>query len=365
MVLRQRQYRDYFDWLSFWLIVTISCMGLMAIFSATYQAEDFFSLFFKKQSFGFLSGLLIYGYCATIDTQRAIRAGYFAYFALLILLLITLLKGSVGMGAQRWIDLKIVRFQPSELAKLLLPPFITYYLQTHDEEYSFSFNDFLPLLGIIGLSFLVVLKQPDLGTALVIAFSGMVMLWYAGLSKRFFIISAIIVGLSAPLLYQLLKPYQKKRIEVFLGAGDSKKERYHIEQSMIAIGSGGLTGKGFLQGTQNKLAFLPESRTDFIFAVLCEEMGLLGALLLLALYIALIIRTLLRIYSLQNFYHQLLCLGLIAPIAFSIIVNCGMVTGLLPVVGIPLPFMSYGVTHLWMTFAIMGLINGITTRNDF
>lgn len=365
ILLQDRRYRNYFDWVSLGLIMVITCIGLLNIFSATYQATDHLSLFFRKQLFGFATGIAIYLYCATIDTQRIIRAGYFSYFLLLALLIFTLLKGSVGMGAQRWIDLKIIKFQPSELAKLLLPPFITYYLQTHDEEYEFKLIDFIPLLAIIGLSFLIVLKQPDLGTALIIACSGMVMLWYAGLSRKFFITSILICGLAAPVLYQFLKPYQRKRIEVFLGAGDSRKEGYHIEQSMIAIGSGGVFGKGFLQGTQNKLAFLPESRTDFIFAVLCEEFGFIGALVLLALYAALILRTLLRIYSLQNFYHQLLCIGLIAPIAFSIIVNCGMVSGLLPVVGIPLPFMSYGVTHLWMTFAIMGLINGVTTRNDF
>lgn len=365
MVSWDKRYRDYFDWLSVALIAILASIGLAAIFSATYTPNEHFSLFFRKQFIGVISGFAIYFFSSQLDTQRIIRAGYWSYFALLGLLFITLIKGSVGMGAQRWIDLGIIKFQPSELAKLFLPPFITYYLQNHDEDYEFKLTDFVPLLAIIGISFIVVLKQPDLGTALIIACSGAAMLWYAGLSKKFFLTGALIAALATPVLYKCLKPYQQQRINVFLGMGDSRKERYHIEQSMIAIGSGGITGKGFLQGTQNKLAFLPESRTDFIFAVICEEMGLLGASLVLVLLIALILRNLHRIYVLQNFYHQLLCLGLLTPIAFSIVVNCGMVIGLLPVVGIPLPLLSYGLTHLWSTFAMLGVINGVTTRNDF
>src|SRR5581483_5040624 len=174
------------------------------------------------------------------------------------------------------------------------------------------------------------------------------------IGKRFFIYCFCFSLLGAPILYKLLRPYQRKRIEVFLGQGDKKKERYQIEQAKIAIGSGGLWGKGFLQGTQNKFMFLPESRTDSIFAVICEEWGFVGALSLLLLYLLLFIRFLYVVATIKNFFAQLLAYGLIIHIIISTIINIGMVCGLLPIVGIPLPFMSYGISHIWITFMSVG-----------
>jgi rod shape determining protein RodA len=156
------------------------------------------------------------------------------------------------MGAQRWIDMKLFKFQPSELAKLFLPPFIVYYLQGERNTHKRTFKTFVPLLVTILISFLLILKQPDLGTALIILISSLILLWCAGLSNKFFVILACISLISAPIFYKCLKPYQQKRIEVFFGAGDQHRERYHVEQSKIAIGSGGIFGKGFLQGTQNR-----------------------------------------------------------------------------------------------------------------
>jgi rod shape determining protein RodA len=188
------------------------------------------------------------------------------------------------------------------------------------------------------------------------------MFWLAGIGKKFFSWGLLFCMLTAPLGWAVLKPYQKKRILVFLGEGDSKKERYHIEQSKIAIGSGTTTGKGFCQGTQNKLLFLPESRTDFIFAVIGEEWGLAGTLLVIALYLLLSLRILYKILLVPMFFAQLLAIGLYLPIIFSAGINIAMVCGMLPVVGIPLPLMSYGVTSVWITMAGLGWIQGITMR---
>jgi rod shape determining protein RodA len=363
MLFISKRFIRYFDWISFFLVLTISLIGITFVYSATYKhcAVDI-SIFFKKQLFGLISGIIIYFFCSMLDYRKVCRIGFFLYFASIAILIATMIKGSVGMGAQRWIDVGLFKFQPSELSKLFFPMFITYYF-LNDEQVSQPTQDaFIKPFCIMLISALLIIKQPDLGTGLIILFSGSVMLWFIGLSKNFFIALGVILLITTPISWQFLKTYQKKRVLVFLGYGDNHKERYQIEQSKIAVGSGGFWGKGFLQGTQNKLSFLPESRTDFIFSVICEEMGLAGATFLLFLYILLFLRLFLMIASLSTFYPQLLCLGLIMHIVFSTIINIGMVLDLLPVVGIPLPFASYGITHLWIGFASLGCINSITSQ---
>jgi rod shape determining protein RodA len=349
------------DWTVVIMCAALAAISLLFIYSSTHTYEQPYSVYFKKQVVGLCIGFGIYFLFSMLDFRLLCRWGYFAYFFIIALLLFTLIKGSIGMGAQRWIDIKIFRFQPSELAKLFLPAFVVYYLQGEPTQRIYPWRTFIPIFTVVIISFALVLKQPDLGTALIIGIAAAVMLWYAGLSKKFFLYTALVGALCTPVLYQFLKPYQRKRIEVFMGNGDVQRERYHVEQSKIAIGSGGIMGKGFLQGTQNRLAFLPERRTDFIFSVLCEEWGLLGATLLLLLYAILIGHLLQEIAKLRDFFAQLLALGLFLPIVLSIIINIGMVIGLLPVVGIPLPLMSYGLTHTWITCAALGWITSITT----
>ncbi len=361
MITFDRRYFRFFDYPSFLLTLALAGIGLAVVLSATYTPEQPFSLFFKKQFFGVLSGLGFYALFCTIDYRVLTRWGYFIYFGVLALLLFTMIKGSIGMGAQRWISLGFIKFQPSELAKLFFPAFFVYYVASEKKPLK-SLKDFLPIIGMLLISAALIRKQPDLGTAIIILFTGSVLLYMAGMSRTFFIVIFCTGALSGPILWHFLKPYQRQRILTFLGEGDSKKERYQIEQSYIAVGSGGLWGKGYLQGTQNRLRFLPEGRTDFIFSVLCEEFGFLGALLILLLYAALFYRLFLLVISLQQGLPQLLALGLMSHIIFSTIVNTAMVLGLLPVVGIPLPLMSYGITHSWITFASLGWINGIAAR---
>jgi rod shape determining protein RodA len=347
------------DWLSLSLTMLIACIGLMFVFSATYSAEHHFSLYFKKQAIGFFLGSIVYWTCMLTDYRTLQRWGYFGYYFVIALLIYTLIKGSIGMGAQRWINLIIFKFQPSELAKPLFPAFVSYYLYTHPGSRHSTWTHFIPLLAMLGISFILILKQPDLGTALIIAMCGLTLLWLAGLSKKFFIYGALACFITAPLLWKTLKPYQKNRIAVFLGYGATNKERYQIEQATIAVGSGGLFGKGFSKGTQNRLQFLPESRTDFIFAVICEEWGLLGAYMLLALYALLCIRTLFLIPFITSLHAQLLAIGLLLHIILSSLINIAMVLGLLPIVGIPLPLVSYGLSNLLISFASLGWIQGI------
>ncbi len=365
MILIDRRYLRYFDWISFSLIAVLSAIGLLFVYSATYLPDAPYSLFFKKQLFGILSGFIIYLIFSIVDYRSLNRWGYFIYFIILVLLFFTIIKGSIGMGAQRWISLGLFRFQPSELAKLFLPSFISYYLLTQNDTAQYTLSDFLPIIALLGMSFMLILKQPDLGTALLIVFSGFTLLWFAGISKRFIVICSVIFLISAPLTWRVLKPYQKKRILVFLGQGAAHKERYQIEQSKIAIGSGGLCGKGITKGTQNIFQFLPESRTDFIFSVIAEEWGFLGVLLVITLYIILFFRLMIIASSLNFLPTILLALGLIIHCIFSCIINMAMVTGLLPIVGIPLPLLSYGISHLWITFASFGWFNSIAIRRFY
>ncbi|MEX0940787.1 MAG: FtsW/RodA/SpoVE family cell cycle protein [Candidatus Babeliales bacterium] len=364
MFIASQRYFRYFDWISFCLSITLSVCGLIFVFSATYTEHYPYSIFFKKQALGIISGIFIYLLFTTIDYRLLSRFGYFVFWAIGGLLIFTLIKGSIGMGAQRWINVLLFKFQPSELAKLFFPGFITYYLYTNHDN-SQQWYDFLPLFSILMITVVLIIKQPDLGTGLIILFSGLILLWFAGLSSRFFILFFGCFILTAPLFWHILKPYQKNRITVFLGAGQSNKERYQLEQSKIAIGSGGLFGKGLTQGTQNRLMFLPEGRTDFIFAILCEEWGFAGAFIILLLYGLLCFRLIFIAYIVTNFYAQLLICGLMIHIILSALINIGMVTGLLPIVGIPLPLMSYGVSNLWITFASLGWINGIQIRQFY
>lgn len=361
MLLLNRRYFCYFDWISLSIVLTLCLISLCFVFSTTCKGIEL-SLFFKKQLFGIATGIIIYFICSFIDYQAICRTGYWLYLFTLGLLAFTLVKGSVGMGAQRWISLGVIKFQSSDLAKLFFPMFITYYFlhdvnQTEPKPITYS----IPL-AIIGLSFLLVLKQPDLGTGLILLLSGSLMLWFMGLPTKFFMMCTLFVLITAPISWQILKPYQKKRILVFFGEGDRNKERYQIEQSKIAVGSGGILGKGIGKGTQNKLSFLPESRTDFIFSVICEETGFLGALFVITLYILLFLQLIQLIVTISSIYSKLMCFGLMIPIVLSTVINIGMVLDLMPVVGIPLPFMSYGITHIWTSFASLGCINSVTCQ---
>ena len=352
----------YVDAFSFSLTFVIAAIGLLFVFSATQTPEQHLSLFFKKQAIGLSMGIVIYWLFTMVDYRSLLRWGYFGYFVVIGLLFFTLIKGSIGMGAQRWINVFFFKLQPSELAKPFFPAFVSYYLYTHHETPHKNWKNFMPLLAILTLSVILILKQPDLGTALIILISGLTLLWLAGLSKKFFLYGGLMLAIAAPLLWQTLKPYQQNRIAVFLGYGTTQKERYQMDQAMIAVGSGGLYGKGLCNGSQNRLQFLPESRTDFIFAVICEEWGFMGAFMLLALYALLFLRSLFMIRFIEAPHAQLLAMGLLLHIMLCAGINIAMVLGLLPIVGIPLPFLSYGLSNLLISFGSLGWIQGIYSQ---
>jgi rod shape determining protein RodA len=363
-----RRYLRYFDWASFGLIITLLSIGLLFVFSATSKEHFFLSPFFKKQLFGATTGIFIYLAFSFFNLDVICRWCYYGYFLILGLLSYTILCGWVGMGAKRWISLYFMTFQPSEIVKFALPLAFAFYFNEQKNLAGYrlkpAFRTFFLPITLLLASFVLILKQPDLGTALIILFSGAIILWIANIPKKFFIISLICCTISAPLLWKQLKPYQKHRILTLLGYGDSKKERYQLEQSKIAIGSGGIFGKGLMKGTQNQLSFLPEARTDFIFSVLCEEWGFIGALFILLLFSLLFIRLTIVITTSQRYLDQLAGIGLITPIMLSTIINIGMVTGMFPIVGIPLPLFTCGVSNLWITCASLGILNNIAIRRS-
>lgn len=351
----------HFDWLSFSLTFMLAITGVFFVMSATYMPEHPYSIFFKKQAIGLFLGVIIYVLFCMLDPRKLMRYGYFIYFGVMLLLIYTIIKGTIGMGAQRWISLYFFKLQPSELCKLFLPAFISNYLFTHEQN-KLSLSDFFMFLTVILFSIILVLKQPDLGTAILISISGIVLLIQSGCNKKWLRALLYLGIIGAPFSWHMLKPYQKQRIMVFLGHGEMHKERYQIEQSKIAIGSGGIVGKGYCKGTQNIFQFLPESRTDFIFAVLAEEWGFLGSCGLVLLYLILCLRLLYLTTLIKQRDLQLLGLGLITHIIASIFINIPMVLGLLPIVGIPLPLMSYGLSNLWVVLASLGWFNGIIMR---
>ncbi len=277
------------------------------------------------------------------------------------LLLAVLFFGETGKGAQRWLDLGLFRFQPSEMMKLAVPMMVAWYLSDHPLPPT-SKRLLMACLMII-IPTLLIAKQPDLGTALLIAGAGIFVLLFAGISWRLIFASAAVLAASAPVLWHFMRDYQRQRVLTFLNPEQSPLGAgYHIIQSKIAIGSGGLYGKGWLNGTQSQLNFLPERSTDFIFAAYAEEFGLFGILALLAVYLLIIMRGLLIASQAQDTYTRLLGGGLVMTFFIYIFVNIGMVTGLLPVVGVPLPLISYGGTSMVTLMAGFGILMSIHTH---
>ena len=285
------------------------------------------------------------------------KTGYLFYIIVLMLLVWASLYGITVSGSQRWINLYFINFQPSELMKIaIIVCFAKYYNRMQLTNVN-KFKNLLIPLTILVLPIILVISQPDLGTSILIALSGIIVLWLAGVNLKYFFYSSLILLISAPFAISFLKPYQKLRILTFfdpdkdpLGAG------YQIIQSKIAVGSGGLFGKGFLKGTQGYLEFLPEKHTDFIFTLYSEEFGFIGSILLLSVYAVLIFR-IIKIGSLsRSFFGKFFCYGFGSAIFIYIVVNMSMVLGLLPIVGSPLPIMSYGGSSMLATMIGLSIV---------
>ena len=339
------------------LMICILLLGLISTVSM-YSTDGGEILFHtKSHASKFLIFFLMMIFLSFLNIRFWHYFAYIFYFVVLISLIWASLYGIKASGSQRWINLYFINLQPSELMKIAIIACLAKYYHRIQLDKINSFQSMLIALIILILPIMLVISQPDLGTSILIALSGLVVIWLAGLNVKYFVYSFIILLISMPFAISFLKPYQKLRILTFLNPDrDPLGAGYQIIQSKIAVGSGGLTGKGFLKGTQSYLEFLPEKHTDFIFTLFAEEHGFLGSLALLLIYIIIIYR-ILRIGAIsRSYFAKLFCYGYGSAIFFYVTVNMSMVLGLLPIVGSPLPIMSYGGSSMLATmigFAIV------------
>tara|TARA_B100001175_G_C19495530_1_gene635042 strand:- start:410 stop:1534 length:1125 start_codon:yes stop_codon:yes gene_type:complete len=343
--------------LDYWLIFCILSLGGVGIFSM-YSSEGGEILFYTKSHiirFSIFFTMMIFLSFVRIKFWHSL--GYFFYLFVVLLLLYASWFGITVSGSQRWIDMYFVNLQPSELMKIaMIICFAKYYHRIQISNVNKFKNLLMPIVILIIPVFLV-LSQPDLGTSILIALSGLVVIWLSGVNIKYFIYSSLTLIISTPFVISFLKPYQKLRILTFfdpdrdpLGAG------YQLIQSKIAVGSGGLTGKGFLKGTQSYLDFLPEKHTDFIFTLYSEEFGFIGSLLLLIIYSIMIYRIIFIGTIARSFFSRLYCYGFASAIFIYIVINMSMVLGLLPIVGSPLPIISYGGSSMLATMLGLSIV---------
>lgn len=344
-----------------WLLLSILgliVIGSLIVFSASGADPEVLSRHLLRVGFAFALMILF----AQIPPNLMMVYTPWIFAIGTIMLASVLLFGDIGKGAKRWLDLGFFRFQPSEIMKLALPMMIAW-LFAHDTLPP-SNKKMLVGIGLVGLISGLIIVQPDLGTSILIAMSGLFVLFFAGLSWKFILSAMAVVAASLPIIWNFyMYDYQKQRVLTFLNPeSDPLGTGYHIIQSKIAIGSGGIEGKGFMGSTQAHLEFLPESTTDFIFSVLAEEFGLIGVAILLLLYLLVIARGLYIAYQAQENFARLTAASLVMTLFVYVFVNIGMVSGLLPVVGLPLPLLSYGGSSLVTLMVSFGILMSIHTH---
>ena len=337
---------SFFDKLKavdYFLIIIVAIIGLISVVSIYSTESGNFSFYTKNHLTRFLVFFSMFLVLSFVRVSVWYRQAYIFYILGILLLLLVIFFGISASGSKRWINFFIMNLQPSELMKIaIIVCFARYYHRIQSSDIQ-SYKYLLQPIILLLIPCYLVITQPDLGTAILIAGSGLAIIWLAGLNLKYFVYSGLILLVSLPFVISFLKPYQKSRILTFfnpdrdpLGAG------YQIIQSKIAIGSGGFLGKGFLQGTQSYLEFLPEKHTDFIFTLFSEEFGFVGSMVLILLYALLIYRIIRIGFSSRSFFAKLYCFGFASGLFLYIFVNIAMVLGLLPIVGAPLPIMSYG-----------------------
>ncbi len=350
------------NWGMVFLVLMIFAVGFAMLFSAGNGNVDPWA---SRQAVRFGLGLAVMLTVALIDIRIWFRYAYAMYFVALILLVAVEVMGTVGMGAQRWIDLKVIQLQPSEVMKVcLILALARYFNGVSVEDIGRPTYLLVPLL-LIAAPAALVLKQPDLGTTVMLVMAAGAVFFCAGVRLwKFALVGA--AGLAAiPIGWQFLHEYQKARVMTFMNPEtDPLGTGYHIMQAMIALGSGGMFGKGFLLGSQSHLNFLPEKQTDFIFTMLAEEFGMVGGLALMGLYILLIIYGIAIALRARNQFGRLLAIGLTTNLFLYVFINIAMVMGLIPVVGVPLPLISYGGTAMLTVMVGLGLVISVYVHRD-
>ncbi|MEX0615403.1 MAG: rod shape-determining protein RodA [Methylophaga sp.] len=362
---RRRPHRPFSYWLHNSHLDGLLMLGLLALLTVSmvvlYSSGGEDLGLSIRQAVRMSIAFVVLFIAAQIHPDRLRDLAYWMYGFGLLLLIAVLLFGDIGKGAQRWLDLGFMRFQPSEIMKIAVPLLVAAYLS--ERPLPPSFLRIITALVIIAIPTVLIAKQPDLGTAMLIASAGLVVIFLAGISWKLILSFVAILAAAAPLLWFNMHGYQQRRVLTFLNPeNDPLGAGYHIIQSKIAIGSGGLNGRGWLQGTQSHLEFLPERSTDFIFAVIGEEFGLIGVVLLIMLYLLITTRGLFIASQAQTSFGSLLAGSIAITFLVYVFVNIGMVTGLLPVVGVPLPLVSYGGTSMVTLLAGFGILMSIHTH---
>jgi rod shape determining protein RodA len=370
-MLSQRRF-DNLPWGMVFLVFIISLIGIAAVYSATYTSRGPSSLF-TKQLVWISIGLIIMFLALIPDYHTVGRYAYVLYALSLVLLFLVMVMGKTGMGAQRWLAIGPFAFQPSELAKLSLTLALARYFAEDPKQGDYELRDLVIPVIMVLVPLVLVLKQPDLGTALMLFLTSSMIVILAGIRLRsvvyVFLVGvtiASLVFLVSPVRHKIwgsLKPYQQNRIKAFIDpSSDPLGSGYHANQSKIAVGSGQITGRGYRKGTQSQMAFLPERHTDFIFAVISEETGLVGSSVLLFLYLLLLLVGVDAAKNAKDRLGVLMAGGIVSMLSLYVFINMGMAVGIVPVVGVPLPLVSYGGTSIITTFLSLGILLNIQSR---
>jgi rod shape determining protein RodA len=354
------------------LVAGIACIGLAAVYSATYTSRGPSPLYYK-QIIWVSIGMTVMFLAIVPDYHTVGRFAYLLYACSILLLLLVMAIGRTGMGAQRWLAVGPFVFQPSELAKLAVTLALARYFAEDPRRGGYDLKDLAVPGAMVLVPLLLVLKQPDLGTALMLLLTSSLVVMIAGVRLRsvlaVLVAGVILVSLVffvSPVrnkIWGSLKPYQQNRIKAFIDPGsDPLGSGYHANQAKIAVGSGQIIGKGYRKGTQSQMAFLPERHTDFIFAVVAEETGLVGASVLIFIYLILLLIGVDTAKNAKDRLGVLMAGGIVSMISLYVFINVGMAVGIVPVVGVPLPLVSYGGTSIITTFLALGLLLNIQTR---
>ncbi|MBI4825349.1 MAG: rod shape-determining protein RodA [Nitrospirae bacterium] len=358
-----------FDWGMFIAALVLSLIGVSTIYSATrpvFDAEQ--QSFYIRQLYWIGLSVIFFLAVISVDYRQIVRHSFLIYIFGIILLVLVMFIGRKGMGAQRWIPLGFLSFQPSEFFKLFFILAMSRYLAAMGENLGLGMLKISKIAAVFFvLPALLIATQPDLGTALILLFIFVSMLFIAGIRRRLLVIAVIIGIISLPFVGNVfwggLKGYQKNRIVAFMDPKvDPQGVGYHIKQSKVTIGSGGFTGKGYMKGTQGPLRFLPEKHTDFIFAIFAEEWGFVGSLILFLFYLFIILRGFDTAKKARDLEGAYLAAGITFMFTFYFLINAGMTMGMTPVVGAPLPLMSYGGTALLSNFLSLALIENVRMR---
>ena len=364
MLRIDRRYFYNFDWILLALLFGISGMALMNLYSASYPPSPWGMPPYIKQCYLFLLGVSGILFILCFDYKELHFWNYPFYIFIVLLLVFVLLAGNTAGGAQRWINLGLFQLQPSELAKLSLVVTLASYYSRKEKTEGYGIKDMVTPVLLTGLPFILILKQPDLGTALMLGVIFVSMSVFAKVRWQAYV-CGIVFGSAAGVFawFYLLKEYQKRRIETLLHPGkDPMGQGYQILQSKIAVGSGGVSGKGYQEGTQGHLHFLPERHTDFAFAVWCEEWGFAGSLFFLTAYFGMLIWGLYIAMTARDRFGVFLSFGVVMLIFWQAVINLLMILGFLPVVGIPLPLVSYGGSSLLTTLLGLGILLNVGMR---